>query len=41
MKLTHLFYLAWHSENRTKATTDTFEQWLENVAGIEADEVKK
>lgn len=41
VKLTHLFYLAWHSENRTKATTDSFEQWLENVAGIEADEVKK
>lgn len=41
VKLTHLFYLAWHSEKRTKATDKSFDQWLEDIAGIEAEQVKK
>lgn len=41
VKLTHLFYLAWHSEKRSKATDKSFELWLEDVAGIEAEQVKK
>lgn len=33
-RLSHLLYLAWHSEKRTGATKDTFDKWLESVATI-------
>jgi hypothetical protein len=33
-KLSHLLFLAWHSEKRTSATKDTFEKWLESVASV-------
>lgn len=36
LKLTHLFFLAWHSEKRTEATKLDFEKWLETVEGVEA-----
>ena len=39
--LTHLLYLAWHAEKRAKATDKTFEEWLETVEGIEANQSKK
>lgn len=29
-----LLFLAWHSEFRTKSTTKTYEQWIEDVASI-------
>lgn len=41
VKLTHLLFLAWHSEKRSKQTSDEFEAWLENVDSIEAAEQKK
>jgi hypothetical protein len=41
VKLTHLLYLAWHAEKRTKATDKSFEEWLETVDGIEAEDSKK
>lgn len=41
VKLTHLLYIAWHSENRTKATALDFEAWTATVAKIEATEAKK
>lgn len=41
VKLTHLFYLAWHAEKRNKETTASFEEWLESVTLIEAEQVKK
>jgi|TARA_R110001606_G_scaffold328137_1_gene475179 hypothetical protein len=41
VKLTHLFFLAWHTEKRTGATKDDFNKWLELVSSIEAQEVKK
>lgn len=41
VKLTHLFYLAWHSEKRTKATALEFDAWLETVEGISDTDVKK
>jgi hypothetical protein len=40
-KLTHLLYLAWHSEKRTKSTELEFEQWLDTIDGIEAGDSKK
>lgn len=41
VKLTHLFFLAWHTEKRTGDTKDDFNKWLETVGSIEAQEVKK
>jgi len=41
VKLTHLLYLAWHAEKRTKATNDEFETWLESVDSVSAVEPKK
>jgi len=36
LRLTHLFFLAWHSEKRTEATKLTFEKWLDTVDSVEA-----
>lgn len=33
-KLSHLLFLGWHSEKRTKATTLGFDAWLETVDGV-------
>ncbi len=33
-KLSHLLFLAWYSEKRTKATTDDFDKWLEKVSSV-------
>jgi hypothetical protein len=41
VKLTHLLFLAWHVENRTKTTGLEFEAWLETVESVEAAEAKK
>lgn len=41
VKLTHLFFLAWHTEKRNGAVKDTFEKWLESVSSIEAQDAKK
>lgn len=34
MKITHLLFLAWHSENRTKATGLDFDAWIDSVETI-------
>jgi hypothetical protein len=41
IKLTHLFFLAYHIEKRTGATAEEFEKWLEAVESIEAVAPKK
>lgn len=33
-KLSHLLFLAWHSEKRTGATKEQFDKWLENVQSV-------
>lgn len=38
MKFTHLMYLAWASESRTKATSKSFEEWVDDVEVVEASE---
>jgi hypothetical protein len=38
-KLTHLLYLAWNSEKRTKATTLDFEPWVETVVTVGASDL--
>lgn len=41
LRLTHLLFLAWHSEHRTKATGLDFEAWIETVENVGVSEVKK
>jgi hypothetical protein len=37
-----LLFLAWASETRTKATTASFDEWVDNIESISpADEQKK
>lgn len=38
-RLTHLFFLAWHSEFRRKATTLEFDKWIETVVTVGASEI--
>ena len=41
MKLTHLYWLAWQTQQRTGATKNDFDTWAETVESIEAVDVKK
>lgn len=41
MKLTHLLFLAWASESRTKKTEKSFEEWLELVSSVGATATPK
>ena len=41
LKLTHLLFLAWHVEKRTKQTSADFDTWLESVDSVIAVESKK
>lgn len=41
VKITHLLFLAWASETRTKATTLSFEEWVDTVDSVTADDQKK
>jgi hypothetical protein len=42
IKITHLLFLAWASESRTKATTLSFEEWVDTVESVSpSDEQKK
>ncbi len=41
VKLTHLLYIAWHSESRNKSTTLKFEAWTNEIQAIEASDSKK
>jgi hypothetical protein len=42
IKITHLLFLAWASETRTKATTSEFEEWIDTVESVSpSDEQKK
>lgn len=39
VKYTHLMFLAWASEKRTKATTKEFDIWIQDVASVGASEI--
>lgn len=41
MKITHMFWLAWHVFKRTGMTNDEFEKWLEIVESVEAPDQGK
>lgn len=34
IKITHLLFLAWASEFRTKATTLQFEEWIDTIESV-------
>lgn len=38
LKMTHLLYLAWHSESRRKQTDKDFDTWIELVDSVGASE---
>lgn len=40
-QITYLYWLAWHSEKRTKATDLDFDAWLETIEGLGSVEEKK
>lgn len=40
-RLTHMIYLGWHSEQRTKSTALSFEEWAATISDIgEAEDPK-
>jgi hypothetical protein len=41
IRLTHVFFLGWHAEKRTKATDLDFESWLETIDVVELVAPKK
>lgn len=41
IKITHLLYLAWASESRTKATAAPFEEWVDTVDSVSPNDQKK
>ena len=41
IRLTHLFFLAWHVLKRTGQTTEEFEKWVESVSIVAEASGKK
>ena len=41
VRLTHMFFLAWHALKRTAQTTDDFEKWVESVSMVSEAPTKK
>ena len=41
IRLTHLFFLAWHACKRTGQTKDEFEKWTESVSMVNEGDAKK
>jgi hypothetical protein len=41
IRLTHVFFLGWHAEKRTKATDLDFDSWLETIDIVELVAPKK
>lgn len=41
VRMTHLFFIAWHATKRTGGTKDDFEKWIEGVAMVSIGDVKK
>lgn len=36
-RMTHLYFLAWHAENRTAQTKLEFDAWVDTIEGVEGD----
>jgi hypothetical protein len=37
-RLTDLYFLAWHSEQRRKETKKEFQEWLDDIESVEASD---
>ena len=36
-RMTHLYFLAWHAEHRSKQTTLEFDAWVDSIEAVEGD----
>lgn len=41
VRLTYLFWICWHVLKRTNQTSEEFEKWAENVAGVVIEDTEK
>jgi len=41
IRMTHLFFIAWHISKRTGETKEDFEKWVESVGMVTVADVKK
>jgi hypothetical protein len=41
VRLTHLFFLAWHALKRAGKTSEDFEKWTESVSMVTGEDPKK
>jgi hypothetical protein len=41
VRMTHLFFIAWHATKRAGETKDEFEKWVESVNMVTVAEAKK
>lgn len=41
LRITHLFFIAWHVTKRTGHTTDDFDKWVEGVSMVSVGDAKK
>jgi hypothetical protein len=41
VRLTHMFFLAWHALKRTSQTADDFDKWVESVQMVSEGTPKK
>jgi hypothetical protein len=41
IRMTHLFFLAWHASKRTNETKAVFEEWVESVGMVTIGDAKK
>jgi hypothetical protein len=41
VRLTHMFFLAWHALKRIGQTTDEFDKWVESVSMVSEAPTKK
>lgn len=41
VRMTHLFFLAWHGLKRAGDTQDDFDKWIESVNGVTMEAPKK
>ena len=41
IRMTHLFFMAWHALKRTGQTKDEFEKWIDSVSAVQTGDPKK
>ncbi len=41
IRMTHLFFMAWHALKRSGDTKDEFEKWIDSVSAVTMGDAKK